>query len=54
MTVYHALLLTFGGTGAFRVVENSRGAAFLRIVQTQEIVLAPGGQVPPGIAPIKR
>src|SRR3990172_9455812 len=54
MTVYYALLLTFGGTGAFRIVENSRGAAFLRLVQTQEIVIGPGGQMPPGIAPIKR
>jgi ATP-dependent protease ClpP protease subunit len=50
MTVYHALLLTFGGTGAFRIVENSRGAAFLRVVQ-QQIVIGPGGQAPPGIVP---
>lgn len=33
MTVYYAVLLTFGGTGAYRIIENSRGDAYLRIVQ---------------------
>lgn len=54
MTVYHALLITFAGTGAFRIVENSRGAAFIRLVQTQQIVIGPAGQLPPGVAPAKR
>src|SRR2546427_3647924 len=27
MTVYHALMLTFGGTAAYKIFENSRGAA---------------------------
>jgi Serine dehydrogenase proteinase len=45
MTVYHALLLTFGGTGAYRIIENSRGAAFLRIVQA---VVVGGGPAQPG------
>ncbi|MGH7391938.1 MAG: SDH family Clp fold serine proteinase [Candidatus Rokuibacteriota bacterium] len=53
MTMYHALLLTFGGTGAFRIVENSHGAAFIRLVQTRQIVIGPG-QLPPGIVPVKR
>jgi ATP-dependent protease ClpP protease subunit len=53
MTVYHAVLLTFGGTGAFRIVENSRGAAFLRLV-TQQIIVGQGGPIPPGIVPTKR
>jgi ATP-dependent protease ClpP protease subunit len=54
MTVYHALLLTFGGTGAYRIVENSRDAAFIRLVQAQQILVGPGGQLPPGMVPVKR
>lgn len=44
MTVYHALLLTFGGTGAYRIIENSRGAAYIRSVQV--IAFTPGPGVP--------
>ena len=45
MTVYHAVLLTFAGTGAFRIIENSQGAAYIRSIQ----VFAVGsGPVPPG------
>jgi hypothetical protein len=33
MTVYYTLLLTFGGTGAYRIIENSRGGAYIRVVQ---------------------
>ena len=46
MTVYHSLLLTFGGTGAFRITENSRGDAYIRVVQLARVELtpvAPGG-----------
>ena len=43
MTVYYAVLLTFGGTGAFRIIENSRGDAYIRVVQTFTV-----GAVPPG------
>lgn len=50
MTVYHTLLLTFGGTGAYRIIENSRGDAYIRVVQVFAVgpgpvmpVPAPGG-----------
>lgn len=50
MTVYHAFLLTFGGTGAYRIVENSRGAALIRLVQ---VLAVPGlGPGPGGPAPV--
>lgn len=42
MTVYHALLLTFSGTGCFRLIENSRGDAHIRLVQMQQILVGPG------------
>lgn len=45
MTVYHAMLLTFAGTGAYRIIENSRGDAYIRLVQVQTITVGP---VPPG------
>lgn len=45
MTVYHALLLTFGGTGAYRIIENSRGDAYLRVMQ---ILTVSPGPPPPG------
>lgn len=46
MTVYHCLLLTFGGTGAYRIIENSRGDAFIRMVQLLSI--SPPGGLPGG------
>lgn len=45
MTVYHALLLTFGGTGAYRIVENSRGDAYIKVVQV--FAVGPGPVMPP-------
>lgn len=45
MTTYHAVLLTFGGTGAFRITENSRGDAYIRSVQIAQVQI---GLVPPG------
>lgn len=50
MTVYHALLITFQGTGAYRIIENSRGDAFIRIVQV--ISVGPVGPGPGGPAPV--
>lgn len=44
MTVYHALLLTFGGTGAYRIIENSRGDAYIRVVQV--FAVGPGPVMP--------
>ncbi len=51
MTVYHALLITFGGTGAYRISENSRGDAFIRLVQ---LIAIPGGGGAPGPMPTKK
>lgn len=45
MTAYHALLLTFGGTGAYRIIENSRGSAYIRVVQI--LAVGPGPAMPP-------
>lgn len=44
MRVYYAIMLTFGGTGAYRVIENSRGAAYIRVVQQMLIGPLPGGK----------
>jgi len=46
MTVYHALLLTFGSTGAYRIIENSRGDAFIRLVEV--FAVGPAGPGPGG------
>lgn len=51
MTMYYAILLTFQGTGAFRLTENSRGEAFIRLIQQQ--ILVPAGPGMPGI-PVKK
>jgi hypothetical protein len=45
MSVHHAISLTFDGTGAYKIFENSRGNALLRLVQVQAIQVVPG-QVP--------
>jgi hypothetical protein len=41
MTVYHSLLLTLGGTGAYRITENSRGDAYIRLVQLAKVEFSP-------------
>lgn len=46
MTVYHAVLLTFGGTGAYRIIENSRGNAYLRVVKVFAVGPGPAAPVP--------
>jgi serine dehydrogenase proteinase len=45
MSVYYAVLLTFGGTGAYRIIENSRGAAYIRIVQVFAVAPSPAQPV---------
>lgn len=60
MSVHHALMLTFGGTGAYKLFENSRGQALIRLVQATQVQLpfplqmlqpqpqpGPGGPAPP-------
>ncbi|SRR5258708_38624545 len=47
MAAYQAVQITFSSTGAFRLWENSDGAAYLRLIQRQEIVLP----FPPGLVP---
>jgi uncharacterized protein YeaC (DUF1315 family) len=49
ITAFHAVMLTFGGTGAYRIAENSRGAAYIRLVQVQQLQFVPTGpHVGPG------
>ncbi|MGH7354869.1 MAG: SDH family Clp fold serine proteinase [Candidatus Rokuibacteriota bacterium] len=43
MSVYHAVSLTFAGTGAYRLIENSRDDAFIRLIAMQEFQVVPGG-----------
>ncbi len=50
MTVYYAIIVTFGRTGAYRMIENSRGEAHIRLVQ--QIVV--GGPPPASMPPIKK
>lgn len=45
--VAYALMFTFGGTPAYRIWESSRGAALIRTVQIQQVVM----KMPPGGAP---
>ncbi len=52
MTVYHSVLLTFGGTAAFRIIENSRGDAYIRLVQIAQVQIGPAA--PAGPASPKR
>lgn len=49
MTAHYALMLTFGGTTAFRVIENSRGGAYIRSFQQVQLMLGskPAGPAPP-------
>lgn len=61
MSVHHAIMLTFGGTGAYKIFENSRGQALIRLIQTAQIQLPiplqmfqqPGGQPAPGQGPTR-
>jgi hypothetical protein len=48
MAVYQAIQLTFAGTGAYRLWENSQGGAYIRAIQQQQILLP----LPPGVVPV--
>lgn len=39
LSAFHALTLAFDATGAFKLFENSRGAALIRVVQTQQVMM---------------
>lgn len=41
VTAFYAVTLTFGGTGAFRITENSGGDAYIRLVQQVGFVAGP-------------
>lgn len=41
MTAFYAVTLTFVGTGAFRITENSAGDAYIRLVQQFELIAGP-------------
>ncbi len=43
-SVYHAITLTFDSTGAYKIFENSRGHALIRLVQQVQVVM--GGPSP--------
>lgn len=45
LATFYAITLTFEGTGAYKIFENSRGDALIRLVQVVQMV---PGQVPPG------
>ncbi len=54
-SAHHAVTLTFGGTGAFRLIENSRGDAYIRLVALQEFTVVPKGpHIGPGGGKKKR
>ncbi len=42
--LFFAIMLTFDGTGAFKIIENSQGGAYVRSV-VQQLIQAPGGAV---------
>jgi ATP-dependent protease ClpP protease subunit len=42
LSLHHACMLTFSATPAFKIIENHRGVAFIKIAQ-QLLVAAPGG-----------
>ncbi len=46
MSAFFAVTLTFDGTGAFKIFENSRGQALIRMIQLQAVQFMP----PPGMA----
>lgn len=48
--LYFAIMLTFDGTGAFKIVENSQGAAYVRTV-VQQMIQLPGAGV--RVAPLQ-
>lgn len=45
LSVYHAAMHTFGGTGAVKVIENHLGRAYVKLQQIQA-VMAPGQRAP--------
>jgi len=47
----HSILHTFGGTAAFKLIENGHGRAMIRLLQAQTIKLAPGKRPQPPRAP---
>lgn len=46
LSVHHATVHTFTGTGATKIIENHHGRAFVKIMR-QELVVAPQQQAPP-------
>lgn len=53
MSTYFAITLTFGGTGAYKIFENSSGHAMIRIVQVQQIQFAPPTGVGIPVMPVR-
>jgi len=42
LSLHHACMLTFSATPAFKIIENHRGVAFIKMAQ-QVLVAAPSG-----------
>ena len=43
-SLYYAVVLTFEGTPAFKIFENSQGDAYIKIIQVQQVRLQPAPQ----------
>jgi hypothetical protein len=43
LTVHHAYIHTLGATGAYKIIENHKGVAFIQAAQTV-IVQTPGAE----------
>lgn len=50
LSLHHACMLTFSATAAFKIIENHRGVAFIKMAQ-QVVVAAPSGAPLQGIEP---
>jgi hypothetical protein len=54
LSVHHAVIHTLAGTGAFKIIENHHGRAFIQQAQPvlQGPLPLPPGALPPGAAPV--
>lgn len=52
LSVFHATTITFGSTGAAKIIENHMGKSYVNVVQQIRVIQgAPGGGTPPGGTP---
>ena len=43
LTVHHCFMLTLMNTGAYKIIENQEGVAFVKQIQMQAIIQSPAG-----------